>query len=185
MLDLRMLGAIVVVVSAVLILVRTAVRAPAVLALVAPRVRLGRSRLPRNRGHRYPRVAVVLETVVVVPVAVAPIVVATVVCPPIVVVAVLAPAIVPVPVVTMAVVTAVPVAPVVPAAVAAAVVTVPVPASVVALIGDNRRSGKRCCSQDGHAKTAHVCLLVDCGIYVRAIPSQGSNGRRDVLLPIR
>ena len=41
------------------------------------------------------------------------------------------------------------------AAVAAAVVTVPVPASVAALIGENGRSGKRCCSQDGHAETAH------------------------------
>ncbi|MFL5444412.1 MAG: hypothetical protein ACJ78W_07845, partial [Myxococcales bacterium] len=125
---------------------------------------------------------VVLETVVVV--AVAAIVVATVVRPPIVVVALLAAPIVPVTIVAMAIVTAVPVAPVVTAAVAAAVVAVPVPASVAALIGQNGRSGKRCCSQDGHAETAHVCLLVDCKIYVCAIPSQGSIGRRDVCLPI-
>ncbi|MFL5395938.1 MAG: hypothetical protein ACJ79G_24155, partial [Myxococcales bacterium] len=147
MLDLRMLGAIVVVVATVL--VRTAVWAPA----VAARVRLGRSRsrLPWNRGHRYARVAVVLETVVVVAVAAIvivtvvrpPIVVMTIVRPPIVVVTVLAVAIVGVPVVAMAVVTSVPVAPVVPAAVSAAVFTVPVSASVAALIGENRRSGKR------------------------------------------
>jgi hypothetical protein len=182
MLDLRMLGAIVLVVAA--LLVRTAVRPPAV-AVVASSVRLGLrgSRLPRNRGHRYASVAVLLETVVVV--AVAAIVVAAVVCPPIVVVALLAAAIVSVPVVAAPIVAAVPVAPVVPAAVAAAVVTVPVAASVAALIGENRRSGKRCCCQDGHAETAHVCLLVDWKRYVCAIPSQDSIGRRDVRLPIR
>jgi hypothetical protein len=159
MLDLRMLGALVLVVAA--LLVRTAVRPPAI-AVVASSVRLGRSgsRLPRNRGHRYARVAVVLETVVVI--AVAAIVVAAVVCSPIVVVALVAAPIVSVAIVTAPIVAAVPVAPVVPAAVAAAVVTVPVSASVVALVGENRRSGKRCCGQDGHAETAHVCLLVDC-----------------------
>jgi hypothetical protein len=181
MLDLRMLGAIVLVVSA--LLVRTAVRPPAV-AVVASSVRLGLrgSRLPRNRGHRYASVAVLLEAVVV---AVAAIVVAAVVCPPIVGVALLAAAIVSVPVVAAPIVAAVPVAPVVPASVAAAVVTVPVAASVAALIGENRRSGKRCCGQDGHAETAHVCLLVDWKRYVCAIPSQDSIGRRDVRLPIR